>query len=820
MPVPYNRLTGVHGLDTKSLKAAFDAESIENRPKVKALVYSISEKVRVGLERNRRDYRLYKAMDWAYDQPFYQISYTQLKGLLSNKPDDKKVLSTIKQWGLTHLVQDVFDASGQPCCNPDGTLKKAINMPVFTNIFVPVVMAYITIRWAKLFNDRNVTPHFKYEPVQFTKENRLRCEIVTQAVQRMSSWFDYPADTKQTILQTLLYGLCINFPREAWFVERQEDETGSEKIVREGLRFDMPHPSRMYYDQYHRVSGLNSNSGCAYAGHWALEKYEDIKNHPLYWNKEKITMGATSWFDLGGSDFLEQVYPCAMTFPAANATEGSAGVGALDRQTEAANFYGSGHEASATLVTNHFERLIPADHGLGTYKNPVWMRFKLAGDTTVIWAEPLAFDRLPTYAYDADFNRSRFRSMALEITPFQDQIGNLLTQWILSVQQNLINPIFYDKDKLPKEYVKQLENLGQKMQSGNLYFPFSSTENWKMNVNQKEAFFQPQFARHETSQIASLISGILGMLDRVMQLSPQEIGQAASHEQTAEETKIVARNTSTRVEFTGTFIDDGDYAKKVMLYDAMMAHADNEIAVGISSTLAGTEEEFNKLIKKLGLTIDDDSTYDPANPSMMRKVKGDKSAIRIETFASTRDKADRSDNTAVADAMSKIFLAIAGNPVLIQSIGTVQLIELLNQIIVTAGLPKEFKLRGQSIDPNAPPEQQAGELSKMLEGLAGQVKEAIDKSAQETLAVAGQQTEQIVAQAVSGLAEQLTPLAEAVAQGNQINQMQDQKISTLAQAIGKLGEAVAQAMPPPASLIPQEPEPILEPAGVPTGVPV
>lgn len=365
--------------------------------------------------------------------------------------------------------------------------------------------------------------------------------------------------------------------------------------------------------------------------------------------------------------------------------------------------------------------------------------------------------------------------------------------------------------------------MGQKLMSGNLYFPFSSTENWRTNVNQKEAFFQPQFARHDTTQIATLISGILNMLDRVMQLSPQEIGQAASHEQTAEESKIIDRNTSTRVEFTGTFIDDGDYAKKVMLYDAMMAHADEEIIVGVSSTLAGTEEEFNKLIKTLGLTIDDKSTYDPDNPSMLRTVKANKSALRIETFASTRDKADRGNNAAVADAMSKIFLSIANNPVLIQSIGTVQLVELLNQIIVTAGLPKEFKLRGQKIDTSAPPEEQAAELSKMLEGMASQVKTLVDQTAQQTLQAAGEQTAQIVGEAVSGIAQQLTPMAEAVAQGNQVNQIQEQKIGGLEQAVGALTQAVAAAMPPPAQPVmdPLPPEPIMEPvmAGPPIGVP-
>lgn len=820
MPVPYNRLVTEHKLDADSLKRIFAADTVKSNPKTKALVDGISDKIRTGIERNRRDYRLFKAMDWAYDQPFYQISYTQLRGLLSSKPDDNKVMETIKSWGLTHLTQDVLDSNGKQCCNPDGSIKKATNLPVLLNIYVPIVMAYITIRWAKLFNDRNVTPHFKYDPAQFTKENRMICDLITQVVQRQSAWFDYPSDTKQTILQTLLYGVCINFPREAWFTEKQEDESGKEIIVREGLRFQMPHPSRMYYDQFHRLSTLNSNSGCAHAGYWELCRYQDIKDHPLYWNKDKISIGASAWFDIGKSDFLEQVYPCAMSFPT-SAENGAAGTGSMDRESDAANMYGNGHEQAATLVTNHFERIIPAEHGLGTYKYPIWMRYKFASDSTVLFAEPLSFDRIPAYAYDADFNRSRFRSMALEIVPFQDHIGNMLTQWGLAVQQNLVNPVFYDADKLPKEYVKALENMGQKMMNGTMFFPFSSTENWRMNTNQREAFYQPQFARHNTGEISTLISGVLSMLDRIMQLSPQEIGQAASHEQTAEESKIVARNTSTRVEFTGTFIDSGDHAKKVMLYDAMMAHADEEIVVGITSNLAGTEEEFKKLLDQLGLTIDDKSTYDPSNPGSARKVKGKKSAMRIENFASTRDKADRSDNAAVADAMSKIFLSIANNPVLIQSIGTVQLVELLNQIIVTAGLPKEFKLRGQNIDTAAPQEDQTAELSKMLEGMAAQVKQLVDQSSQQVLQAAGEQTVQLVGEAISGISQQLAPMAEAVAQGNQVNQLQEQKLEELSQAVGQLGEVVAQvaqAVPPPVQPPPQILEPVIPSA--PVGVPV
>jgi hypothetical protein len=795
---PIHRLVTEHGLDPASLKKAFDSDTLVKRPKVKKLVDDIGSIIRDGIGRNRQDYRLFKAMDWAYDAPFYQVSYTQLRGLLSSKPDDKKVMETVNSWGLSHLLPDITE-NGKTCCNADGSPKKAINIPVFFSIFVPIVMAYIGIRWAKLFNDRNQTPHFKYEPVQFTKENRIRAEVLTQVIEKQSTWFDYPSDTKQTILQTLLYGFCINFPREAWFSEKQEDEGGKETIVREGLRFNIPHPSRIYYDLYHRLSTLNSNSGCEYAGYWELCRYDKIHDNDLYWNKDKITLGSLSWFDLGKSDFLEQVFPCAMSFPS---RDGSGGVGALDRESEAARYYGKGDFNASTLVTQHFQRIVPKDYGLGTYEHPVWFRFVFASDSTVIWAEPLAFDVIPTYAFDADFNRARHRSLALEIIPFQDHVSNLLTNWIAATKENLQNPIFYDAEKIPVEYLNKLENLGFKLVGSRVYIPYNSTVNYRTKTDQREAFHTPQLTHHNTGELATLIAGVLNMLDRIMQLSPQEIGQAASHEQSAAESRIIAGNTSTRVAFTGSFIDSGDYAKKKMLYDATMAYADDDITVGVTSAWAATEDEFKKLMEKVGLTISDDSAYNAQSPDSMHVATAKKSAMALESFASKRDGQDRIDNPGIADAMSKVFSAVAGNQAIIQSIGAPQLIELLNQIIQTSGLPKEFKLRGTAIKPESNPEEQAGQMSEMLKQVAEQMKQLVAQSQQQTIEAAGQQTQQIVGQAMQGIAQQVEPLAQVVQQTAEATQAQAQQIAALGEAMQQLTVAVEQS---------QQPAPMMQP---------
>lgn len=190
----------------------------------------------------------------------------------------------------------------------------------------------------------------------------------------------------------------------------------------------------------------------------------------------------------------------------------------------------------------------------------------------------------------------------------------------------------------------------------------------------------------------------------------------------------------------------------------------------------------------------------------MRKVKGDKSHLILETFASTRDARNRIDNPQIADAMSKIFLAIAGNPVLIQSIGSVQLVELLNQIVVAAGLPKEFKLRGKKIDTNAPPEEQANQVGNLITEFSKQVKEAIGQAQQQTLQAAGEQTTQIVSQALQAAGQQTSQALGAIGTGlekqGELNEAQSQQLQQLAAAFAALTQEVnavkqAQAMAMP-----------------------
>lgn len=766
-----------HGVTVKKLKSAFT--NVEKGSKAEKLVRKIHDNIQQGVDRNLRDYRLFWALDRAYDTPFYQVSYTQLAGLIDKKTDSKDVINQVNRWGLSHMLPDVLDKNGKPCCIPGtNTPQKALSLPVFFNIFVPLVCAYVTIRRAKLFLDRNLVPLYKYEPIKFNKKNRLRGEIWTERIQVMTNQFDYASDEDQAILQTLVYGRSIKFPREAWYTEKQEDENGKARIVKEGLRFNLPHISRTYHDLYSRLSTLNADAGIKHLGYWEVCRYADIKNNPDYWNKDKVTFGAVSWFH-SYMDFFSTVYPCVLKWPSApsSGVPGSGTMdlasGAMDREAEV-TYYSSDEDNAATIVNQHFEKLIPKDWGLGSYEYPVWFRFVMGNAETVHYAEPLCFTPGAYYGYDPDENRSRNKSLALEVLPFQDQISQILSQWALSVRQNLINPTFVNTDVVPQEIINQLDNTGEKLLRSRIFVPFSDTENIRTQTSIKEPFLSPQLTNHDTAQLAFFIKGILDIVDRVLVLSSQEIGQTGPHEQTAEEIRAITTTTSTRLDFTGTFIDRGIYATKKMLYEATMAYGDDNVTAQISGDYADTEAEFKKMLKEINFEIDDKDD-DGANVKTTRRgVKGSKSSIPLEIFSSSRDAKDRIDNPGLAAAMAQIFTAVAGNQLLFEKIGAEQLVEMLNDIMHTMGFPKE---RNFKVQPGDPSNQQ-----QQLLQFAEQVKQAIQQSSEET-----------AKQVLDETAKALQPVTQAITQLAQSNQTQDAQIEELSQAIIQINQVIAAA---------------------------
>ena len=178
-----------YGLDTKSLKALFTAD----KPKkgVKALVELIADRQREGKERNLSDYRVWHAVDLSYDATWNNSQSAILRSILDQGGTEMDILKSLKSWALDPsclFCEEDFVTEG-------GEHKKKYtpNYPMLYNVTIPLVRAYLTIRLANIFNERNVTPLFQYQPSKYNAENRVLCEIWTDLVESIATDYGYPA---------------------------------------------------------------------------------------------------------------------------------------------------------------------------------------------------------------------------------------------------------------------------------------------------------------------------------------------------------------------------------------------------------------------------------------------------------------------------------------------------------------------------------------------------------------------------------------------------------------------------------------------------
>ena len=709
------------GATPEKLKAKFTAEIPSE--KIKALIDLNSSRIDEGIRRNLDDARLWYAIDQAYDVSQRQITYTLVEGLLSSGVSGEKALDAMKTWGmanrLTNMLVPMCNKDGSAVCGRDGKPVMKLDLPTFFHIFVPLVQAYTKMRWAKLFSDRDIFPLYKYEPVSMTTPNRLRCEIITSRIQRMVQEMGYREDERQSILQMLKYGTCINFPAEDFYREEQiflEKSKEVKRTVKEGVRFEIPHPSRVFWDLTNRLTTMNTDTGCEYAGFWNVQRFKDVKNNKQFWNTDNIQFKYGSWVD-AKYNFYRELFPCALKFPQTGMF--APGTGEDDRLKNAYR-YTLNHNDEGVTVVSHFSKLIPSEWDLFDYDHPVWMRFIHTGSHTVSHAVPLAYNPLVAYMYDADQGSAHNSSLSLELLPFQDHISNMLTQYILTVKQNLERVVFWNADVVDQKYIDLISNLGEKKYRGVSYIPYSKRELSWQQQSERDAFTPVNLPQGNSTEIAGGINQLLQMMERVLGYSPQEVGFPASHEQTAEEVRIVASNTSNRLELTGSFIDGAMKARKKMLYEAFLAYSSDEVLADV----ADMDDTKRKSLEDMGFEVDE-----PESRSAKAGIRGSKDALRVDGFSSDREGADRIVDSKIAATMIQTFQSIFSNPALSEAAGLEQLIELFNQILVYSGAPKDFRLRIQ-LPKNQPEnpeeaqkaqEEQAAQVQQQLAQMATQV---------------------------------------------------------------------------------------------------
>ena len=754
----------------EKLRAKFELPKESRSKGINHFVDLNISRIQEGVERNLSLSRTYYAVDQAFDAPQRQASQTLLEGIAEKNFSNEQLKNMIDGWGMKHLLSDAYDSDGNLMKGTDGMPIKGVSAPIFYKVLVPLVAAYVKIRWAKLFNERNLFPLYKYQPAQLTRTNRLRSEIITNRIQRMTQEMGYAATERQSILSMLLYSFCINFPQEPYYQEQQAREVDDGKggkvtknfIVKEGVRFVTPHPSRVYYDMAHPLTTINTDTGVEYAGYWNIMRYGEIASQDkVFWNLDSIGINPSkSKFANQNKTQLayEMMYPCVAKFP----WDSNGGMSSNSREGEAFRYSRSEWD-KAVHVSTHFVKVIPKDWDLFDYSNPVWMRVVIAAESTVIFAEPIPYNPLVAYLYDHDGGRAQTSSLGLELIPFQDQMGNMFSQYILSVKKNLGRVVFYDRSQVGEGLVNQLRAGAHQAVTDHKYVPFDPSKRGYAQNSGSAPFHTAETGQVDTAEIAGSIVTMLNLMERMLGFSAQELGSSAPHEQSATEVSLSAQSSGVRTDFTSSFIDEAFHRKKELLYHAMLTYSSDRIFAEVSRGAGATADN----IKELGFEVEDPEGDIETNMG----VTGPKTALFIDSFSSNREGRNRVTDTKIAAMMIQNFQVIFSQPELVQAIGIDQVIQLLNYVLQFSGVPKDFRLE---IDPEAGQQQAGGEIQQQIVQIA-QAVQAQEQSAQQ------------VSQGIMGEVEKMaTQLGESIRKLSKDGENRDQAIGELQTAFDGL----------------------------------
>lgn len=672
-----------------------------------------------GRDYNLRNYHTIHALDLIWDTPFRQISPTLLSTIMGKYKGTEETLKALASYGFD--LDSIMRDTGRK--DPKTKLPiKEISVPAFFAVMVPLVRAYLKIRRARIINDRNRRPLIPYQPAINSERFRVKTEVVSNRIQVMAEQYDYLEVLNQSVFQMLLYPYCLTFTMEAWHYEEQLRMKGGKEekyVTREGLRYHSPHPSRIYWDQAFSMKTFNTDTGCRWAGHWKVLRYGELKRQEGFYNLDRISIGSTDWWT-GATNFFNSVYnTCVMSVPSVDG-----GTAPKDREQELIEnlYYGETMNDRSVMFVEHREKVNPLRDKLGTYPHDIWARFVTAGDGTIIYAEPMGYNPVVCFKDNGDEKRLQDASLALELTPFQDQLSNLLTQYLYTVKQNLANLTLVDKNIFKKssdgsaEYaeLKKIKNMGEAWFRGLNIAEMDTKELSRGQYAAAQAFYSHRFPQMDASSILQAMKVVIDMAERVLQFSSQEVAQAATHEQTKAEVNLISGSTTNVLQYTGIPVDSGIKAMGEQNYDAWMNHGEDDFETQIPSDHVLTKEQ----LEEMGITL----LEEPMGKEDKVPIKAKKSAVALLTFAFVPDNQSRVTDVEAAQAMATFVRDLMSNPVTAAAVGPKQAVSLANQIAKLAGIRLETKLR----DTGAMPQEEAQQvLEQTINAVLPEVKKGI-----------------------------------------------------------------------------------------------
>lgn len=702
------------GINTRSLREIFTASPGENGEKNerhetrKRIEDLLQARIQDGVKWGLKISPLYHAVDIGWDSQPVQTDTVPLLMLAMGKIDAKAFAQQVKDLG----------AANKYCTfAKDGSIKE-IDIPPFWETNFNLIRSVITRRHAAQSSRfSNLWPYFRYEPNSTTTIGKLRGDVMSQYAEGMVNAYNYRHFFSQCMRDMFLYGHTVAFPLQAWDRKVQwrgqklntanPDEAPYEAVVeKEGLDFTNPHPTRVFWDRAAPLANVNTNTGPEWIGYWDLLRYSTIKENDEFWNVKSVAASTyfpgllatyKSYFSYYYSD------PKVMNIPTAD--DPNDRVAAAQKYTETT-------EDQGVMVTTVFMRLNPKKTGIGDYPFPVWFRFVVGSDNTVLFAEPMP--SLPALygGINEHDGRAQNISTAHGLMPYQDQLTQILTHLRMRICQSFLQIWLIDEDAIEKpvkDYITGV--LGKK----NFYV--EPVALWYSGAKMKDIGTDPANMiriiraemQAEISAAFDSIMKLLAIVDRLENMSPNELGQPNPREVAAREVQEIATSVSSIYSFISDGIDEMRSAAKRLIYESSLMCATADVRVPVIARY--TEET----VRAAGFEpFDDGEPNRPGDPRAKRiTVTGSVGALEYDYYFSSRDGAERASNTQAAQVLTQLAQFILSAPNIAQAIGKERLFEMFNEIFRLSGAAFDLRLELEDAEsPDIPPPEGAGNRSQ------------------------------------------------------------------------------------------------------------
>lgn len=643
-----------------------------------------------------RNHHLYSAVDLAWDaSPI-------------NKSTIPLVLYAQKRINMEGCIREL-QKNGTPASTISQYVKRDesgkitdIDLPKFFEVNVNLVRSFVTRRLAAQVNKyNNLYPFFKYESRTTGPVGKLRADALSQRMDIMADQYDYRHFQTQAMRDMFLYGHSVAFPRASWEREVQwaKDPAAEEfkvdgsfegtipkssVIIKEGIGWVLPHPSRVFWDNSSPLASLNTDTGCNYCGFWDVIRYGDISDNSNFFNRDQIGFSkAADSLYVNFSDYFSQYY--TKITPASSVADPSA---FNDRSNNIGRYSGQMVEASV-MVGEYFWKVSPKDWGIGNYPHPVWIHFKVAGDNTVIFAEIMPSSPAAVFSFNENDSRMLNLSVAHELMPYQDQLTNLLSQLLETAKADLFSVAVLNSDIFPDtdDGQKVLEDFRNTLSGKNFYATtnvleasFQKLRDLGIDPKADNVFKVIRSSPNTNlTTIFQSISHLLAMAERMMALSPQEQGQPAPRETSATEVSIINNTTESVYSYISEAIDEGRAAQKRICYEGLVSLGSKSVYLPVVNRYT------DDVIARAGFQNVADENESMNSIGTRRTITGTVSNLVHDYVFSSRDGSERSLNTMSAQNLIQLFQIITQSQVLLPSIPKEKLFEIVNEIFRLLG---------------------------------------------------------------------------------------------------------------------------------------